>query len=708
MDRFLEYFSKVGFWMYVFIFTVAAIIISETLMVFQSYILTGDFFDKNLFIVGFITPAIDGFIVFFISGLFVKYIIRIKNEHETIFKTLKDGLAITDLQSNFLHCNEAYAEMTGYSIEELLQTSCLELSAQEDISQSKKVIEEVLEKGYFQNYKKSCVKKNGEIISVNMSLSLMPDKERILISTKDITKELEKEKLQIETSSKLKLKQEEYKTLLEFSSDGLFILDEDGKLLECSYQAANMLGYSIEEMKDLYVYDWDVSHSKEEAIHHVKNTPKEAISFITTHKRKDGSTYEASIVVVKITINQKNFIYASVRDITEQKIFEEKLLEAKQKAEKANESKSIFLANMSHEIRTPMNAILGFVDQLSKSEEDSKRQEQFEIIKNSGNTLLNIINDILDVSKIESGKMSLELHSYNLSKVFEELESLFAKEFEKKSIVYSYDQKSELPEHVFIDQLRFKQVLINLLSNAIKFTPEHGKVALEVAYDLSTKLLSVCVVDTGIGIANKNQKKIFEAFDQEDASTTRKYGGTGLGLAISSRLIELMKGSLVVESVLGEGSRFSFEIPLDLATNSKKDLDGKSKEPATHKALRGQILMVEDNKTNQMLLSMILDDAGLEYDVADDGVEAVAMYRERNYYDLVLMDENMPNMNGIEASKHIRNIENELGVKAVPIVAVTANALSGDRKRFLKAGMDDYVSKPYTEQDIIAVLQKFL
>ncbi|WP_188108603.1 PAS domain S-box protein [Sulfurimonas lithotrophica] len=500
-----------------------------------------------------------------------------KEEVETIFYTAKDALAILDLDTNFLNFNDAYLEISGYTREELLKKSCIGLSVKEDVEKTKEAIKEVVKKGYITNIEKSCIRKDNKIVTVNMSIAMMPDGEHLV---------------------------------------------------------------------------------------------------------------------------------ASARDVTQSNKIQKELIQAKTDAEDANRAKSEFLANMSHEIRTPMNAILGFVEQLSKNEKDSKRLEQFEIITSSGKNLLNIINDILDLSKIESGKMDIEAHPSNLKKLLNELKSLFEILTLKKEQKLNFNIDKNLPKCLIIDPIRINQIIFNLLSNAIKFTPQNGTIILEVEYIEQTKKLKCSVKDTGVGIAKENLNKIFNAFNQEDSSITRKFGGTGLGLSISSKLLALMDGELNVTSTLGEGSTFSFEISAPLC---KEAINNTVKNTIKSKvsSFKANVLIVEDNKTNQLLLGMILEESNITYEVANDGIEALNMFKDK-HYDIIFMDENMPNMNGIEATKQIRIIEKEKNLEKTPIIAVTANALSNDKERFLDTGMDDYISKPYTEKDIQGVLQLYL
>ena len=372
------------------------------------------------------------------------------------------------------------------------------------------------------------------------------------------------------------------------------------------------------------------------------------------------------------------------------------------RAKQASKSKSEFLANMSHEIRTPLNAILGFIDLLKEREEDSEKLKYIATVQSSSNTLLGIINDILDFSKIESGNLSIEKVHFNVEEEFRTLVELFRAKASEKSLNLQLIMDDNMPAALYSDPLRIKQVIANLLSNALKFTPRNGKVKLNISYK-NEKLL-VSVSDTGIGVPKDKQKHIFKAFSQAESSTTRKYGGTGLGLTISSRLISMLGGKLKLESEEGKGSTFSFSIDVQVG-KYKKFIQEKTRDLSAIE--NKHILLVEDNKANQMYMSLILKKFKLQYTIANDGLEAVSCFKEHSY-DLILMDENMPNLNGIEATKQILAFEKEKGRTHTPIIALTANALKGDREKFLDAGMDEYLTKPINKEKLAQTLNDFL
>ena len=418
--------------------------------------------------------------------------------------------------------------------------------------------------------------------------------------------------------------------------------------------------------------------------------------------KKNGEYFYIDVTIVKIMDPYDNATeYMSIaNDVTT-------LIDARLEAQKASQAKEYFLSNMSHEIRTPLNAILGFVDLLKDESKGRKSLEYVDIIDSSSKSLLHIIEDILDFSKIESGKLNIDKIDFNSKREFEVITHLFSAKCSQKNISLTLELHKNLPKVINTDPLRIKQVISNLLSNAVKFTDD-GK-NIKVSIDYKDDFLNVSVEDKGKGIAKDKLLHIFDAFSQEDTSTTREYGGTGLGLAISGALVKLLGGELKVKSELGVGSEFYFSIPVEIGEEVKV-----ISEDIKNRTFEGKkVLLVEDNKANQLFMKVLLKKLKLELDIANDGLEAIDKFRQsiassENKYDVILMDENMPNLNGIEATKRIIDIEQEEELKHTPVIALTANALKGDREKFMNAGMDEYLTKPIDKIKLNEILHKFL
>ncbi len=402
-------------------------------------------------------------------------------------------------------------------------------------------------------------------------------------------------------------------------------------------------------------------------------------------------------------VQQKNSY--NVPTFFERKNIEEQMRTARKKAEESDKAKSEFLANMSHEIRTPLNAIIGYVDIMLQEKVNDSHRSYLEILKNSGSLLLNLINDILDISKIEAGQLLLDEHPCSLCELLSTVElttkGLISKA--NKDIKLENECSFDKSFNVLLDSYRIKQILLNLLSNAVKFT-DSGSIKFGVELT-NKKELKFYVSDTGIGIDQSKQNKIFEMFLQADASTTREYGGSGLGLTISKKIIEMMGGTIYVQSEKGRGSSFYFTIPFK-AANHVGILDAPSGKIESNS--KQSILLVEDNLINQKLTKLILEKAGFVVVTANNGQEAVDCFKSNKNIKLILMDIQMPILDGLSATQVIRYDEIENRIGRIPIVALTANAMQGDKERCINAGCDSYLSKPIMMEVLINTIKSYI
>lgn len=496
------------------------------------------------------------------------------------------------------------------------------------------------------------------------------------------------------------------------SIDMLCIAGFDGyfKLLNPAWERT--LGYSVDELTASPFVNFVHPDDREATLARLKklSTGEGTISFENRYRAKDGSY--RWMLWTATPFAEQHLVYAAARDITNRKVDEENIRRLKEEAEAANRAKSEFLARMSHEIRTPLNVVIGMGDLLERTALTTEQHQYVRVFQRAGNNLLSLINDILDLAKVESGRIILEEVDFEIAELMEATVEIMSVRAKEKGIDLRYEIMPGVPPRLTGDPDRLRQVLINLVSNAVKFT-EKGHVLMRTEpdpEDPEAGALRFSVSDTGIGILPDKLDSIFEAFTQADAATSRKYGGTGLGLAISRRLVELMKGRIWAENVPGSGAVFYFTVRLGLdGAHTKRALpasQAQSSHPPAGSFSQMRILLADDSEENQFLVSEYLKDLGCRIDFAEDGQAAVEKFCSGRY-DLVLMDLQMPGMDGYAATRRIRGWEEEQKRGLTPIIALTASALETELQKALEAGCNSYLRKPMRLPTLLEAVVKY-
>ncbi|MEN9522970.1 MAG: hypothetical protein RL065_1347 [Bacteroidota bacterium] len=506
----------------------------------------------------------------------------------------------------------------------------------------------------------------------------------------------------------LRLSEEKYRNMIANMNLGLIEVDLNETIQFANQSFCEMSGYQIDELignnSNILIHEDSIDTLKNKI---EKRHLGDSDAYEMKMKNKHGDI-KWWLLSGAPKYNDKGEMIGSIGihlDITEQKLMEEDLIVARELAEQSAKAKEVFLANMSHEIRTPMNAIMGMSKQLQKTSLNDKQKSLLNIINSASENLLVVINDVLDISKIEAGKLTIETIGFNLKDVVQRAISVMSHKFEEKglSILFTYDEKIE--KVLKGDPYRMNQVLLNLLSNAVKFTEKGGvKINCSLEVQVKNKAQNICikVIDSGIGMDKQFLNNLFQKFIQEDKSVARKYGGSGLGMTICKQLIELMNGSIEVESIKNEGTTITLNLPFDIGF--EKDLLIDNYVETNHDILNGKsILLVEDNEMNRLVACEALSHYQVNITEAENGLEAIEWLNKRPF-DLILMDIQMPELDGLEATQIIRK---ELACNT-PIIALTANAIKGESDKCIEMGMNDFISKPFEEEDLVRIMSKWL
>ena len=583
-------------------------------------------------------------------------------------------------------CNDALCEMFGYDQFEIAKISIRDLIA----PQNRDYVFDEIDAGG-DTIESMGLHKNGNTFPIKIRVKSIPHEGRQakVIVVRDITQN--KKVLRELEESEMR-----YRKLFRQSQDAIYISNLRGQLLEVNKAALDLFGYEREEMLRMTAMRLYANPEDRERFRRTIAINGSVKNYEVKLLNKEGKTMDCvlSATVRKNTEGEVVGYQGIVRDVTELRRTQS-LIKAKELAERSAHLKEKFLANMSHEIRTPMNAVIGLSNLLRNSEMNEQQQKYADGIQTASEHLLVLINDILDFSKIEAGKLEIELVDFDIGQVLHNVYQTFKLKAAEKNLELLLDMESDMPTQLKGDPTRLMQILLNLVSNAVKFT-ESGNVEIKAkvfAEDRKTATLAFSVTDTGIGIPQEKLENIFNSFEQVSSNTTRKFGGTGLGLAITKKLVEMQGGTISVKSKKGEGSSFIFVLKF---TKSEKDAQQyqKNNQIWDKQPLNNlNILLVEDNKLNQVVAVDTIKTWGnnINIDVANNGKEGVEMAQQKPY-DLVLMDVQMPEMNGYNATRFIRE---QLELKDLPILAMTAYATSGEAEKTIMAGMNDYISKPF-------------
>jgi len=562
-------------------------------------------------------------------------------------------------------------------------------------------------------YELTYIRKDGSRFPAVVSVTALRDAQDLiigylLIGTDNTARKVVEEE-QKKSDQRLRDQQFYTRSLIESNIDALMTTDPSGIITDVNKQMEALTGSTRDELIGAPFKDCFTDPDRAEAGIKLVLSEKSVTDYELTARARDGKQTVVSYNATTFYDRNRTLqgVFAAARDVTEQKRVELELNEARAVAESASQTKSDFLASMSHEIRTPMNAIMGIADLLAQTQLSATQDKYVQIFRRAGENLLNLINDILDLSKVEASQLELERTGFSLKEQTEIAIEMVAARAQEKGLTLSCDIAASVPDSVIGDPTRLRQVLMNLLGNAIKFTAS-GTVSLRVQPDgdlLSPTSLRFSVQDTGIGIPDEKHARVFERFTQADSSTTRRFGGSGLGLTICKRLVELMGGRIWVDSRVAMGSTFSFALPLEVETSSPR-ADAVAEGASAELPLAPlRILLTEDSPDNCTITLAYLEGTPYTVEVAENGASAYEMFRAAKY-DLVLMDRQMPIMDGLEATRIIRAWEDLNGRNPTPIIALTASALKGDREMCMAAGCTAFLTKPIRQAVLLQAIRE--
>lgn len=626
-----------------------------------------------------------------------KDLIESKGMFQTVFNNMAATITVTDKDEKIVAWNPFAERMLKLTKEQLFNKPVKELYPPKEWRKLRAL--KIRQKGIGQDIETQMFRSDGSVLDVSISISILKDLEGNQVGSIGIMRDITVQKA---AERKLRDSENKIRIILDNSAAAITLTDEQERIVSWNKYTEQLLEMN---KTDLYLKPISTIYPKEEW----EKIRSENIRKMGSkhHLQTKVNTKKGGVIDIDLSINILRDVSGQIigsvgimQDITEQKKFQEMLVQAKLAAEEANSAKSLFLANMSHEVRTPMNTIMGMIDLTLDTSLSNEQKDNLSVAKDAADNLLGLLNDILDLSRVEAGKITLENIEFNLPNVARSVIKGLSVLARNKGLELELEIEDNVPTLIEGDPVRLRQVFINLINNALKFTHKGViKTIIKVA-SINDKevMLLFAVQDQGIGIPKDKHTLIFDVFTQADDSTTRRFGGTGLGLAISKRLVDMMGGRIWVESEVAKGSTFLFTANFKLAEVKKvsvSTLDGADLD--VEKIMREElqqlnILLAEDNVVNQRITIRILEKQGWQVDTVENGQEVIEKNNSKEY-DVILMDAQMPILDGIETTKIIRKNEEKTG-RHVPIIALTARAMQEDRKRCIDSGMDGYVAKP--------------
>jgi PAS domain S-box-containing protein len=613
------------------------------------------------------------------------------------------------LDERFQQVNARFAGMLGYSEQELLSRAPLDITYPDDLEETKRLVQGMLDGTERCSMEKRYVRKNGEILWVTRTACIIRDKagqpSHFLIMVEDITERKRAEAALQESKRNLESALEANQLIMDNSQDVICTIDESGAFVTVNEASEALWGFAPNEligrryMELVHPEDWLAT---EKTAASIMATGK-AVDFVNRYVRKDGGV--VSVLWSASWSPSEKMMFCVAHDVTERTRIEAALRDAKEEADRANRAKSEFLSRMSHELRTPLNAILGFGQLLERQNPTEQQHSRLRHIISAGRHLLNLINEVLDISRIEAGHLQLSVEPVALAVVMEEALNLIRPQAADRSMELSIDVQLEKDLHVLADEQRLKQVVLNLLTNAVKYTAVGGRVAVTVETPDPSKLRLV-VTDTGFGIAADKLKRLFTPFDRLGVELSG-VEGTGLGLALCQRLMHAMGGEIGVSSTLGKGSAFWIELPAAVSPLKALPAERKARAlvPAAHADSAGKILYIEDNLSNLTLVKqMLAEQPQIQLITALQGGLGIDLAR-KHLPDLILLDLHLPDLPGHEVLEHLRRDE---VTRDIPVVIISADATARQIERLMAAGARGYLTKPLDIADFFEVVEATL